>query len=176
LGEPGPEQCPARGVAGLFADLTDRAADHVVDLGRIEANPLHERGQRVGVQVHGVDVGVGAAGLALGDRGADGVDQVRTGHRWTLPSIWLWKTIARAVRLWLWKTIARAVRLWLWKSKVRGRMDHMTDGQQASDVLQRQGAFAARDEWTAKGWCRIERALELIGTRSAMLVLRELFY
>jgi len=52
----------------------------------------------------------------------------------------------------------------------------MTDGQQASDVLQRQGAFAARDEWTAKGWCRIERALELIGTRSAMLVLRELFY
>src|SRR5690606_41235672 len=34
LGESGPEQCPARGVAGLFADLTDRAADHVVDLDR----------------------------------------------------------------------------------------------------------------------------------------------
>jgi len=44
------------------------------------------------------------------------------------------------------------------------------------DVLERQGAFSDRDEWTAKGWCRIERALDLIGTRSAMLVIRELFY
>ncbi|MFO7192441.1 MULTISPECIES: helix-turn-helix domain-containing protein [Thermocrispum] len=43
-------------------------------------------------------------------------------------------------------------------------------------VLQRLGEFAARDRWPAKGWCRIERALEVIGTRSAMLVLRELFY
>jgi DNA-binding HxlR family transcriptional regulator len=45
-----------------------------------------------------------------------------------------------------------------------------------TDVLERQGAFSDRDEWTAKGWCRIERSLDLIGTRSAMLVIRELFY
>lgn len=46
----------------------------------------------------------------------------------------------------------------------------------ATDVLERLGAFAERDEWTAKGWCRIESSLDLIGTRSAMLVVRELFY
>lgn len=43
-------------------------------------------------------------------------------------------------------------------------------------ALARLGAFSERDEWTAKGWCRIERSLDLIGTRSAMLVVRELFY
>lgn len=46
----------------------------------------------------------------------------------------------------------------------------------SAEVIERLGAFAARDEWTAKGWCRIERALDLIGTRSAMLIVRELFY
>lgn len=45
-----------------------------------------------------------------------------------------------------------------------------------TDVLERQGLFSDRDEWTAKRWCRIERSLDLIGTRSAMLVIRELFY
>lgn len=45
-----------------------------------------------------------------------------------------------------------------------------------TDVLERTGAFSERDEWTARGWCRIERSLDLIGTRSAMLVVRELFY
>jgi DNA-binding HxlR family transcriptional regulator len=42
--------------------------------------------------------------------------------------------------------------------------------------LERLGAFADRDDWPAKGWCRIERALAVIGTRSAMLLVRELFY
>lgn len=51
-------------------------------------------------------------------------------------------------------------------------MDHGS----ATDGLVRLGAFSERDEWSAKGWCRIERALDLIGTRSAMLVVRELFY
>ena len=46
----------------------------------------------------------------------------------------------------------------------------------ATDVLERLGGFSERDEWTAKGWCRIERALDVIGTRSAMLVVRELLY
>jgi len=33
-----------------------------------------------------------------------------------------------------------------------------------------------RDSWTAAGWCPMERALDLIGTRSAMTLLREVFY
>jgi DNA-binding HxlR family transcriptional regulator len=43
-------------------------------------------------------------------------------------------------------------------------------------VLERRGAVEDRDEWMAEGWCRIERSLELIGTRSAMILLREVFY
>jgi DNA-binding HxlR family transcriptional regulator len=47
-----------------------------------------------------------------------------------------------------------------------------TDGAQ---VMTRVGAFTDRDAWTAEGRCRIERALELVGTRSAMIILREAF-
>lgn len=43
-------------------------------------------------------------------------------------------------------------------------------------VLERQGAFADRDAWAVGNWCRIERALELVGTRSAMILLREATY
>lgn len=46
----------------------------------------------------------------------------------------------------------------------------------STDVIERLGGFVERDAWAVQGWCRIERALEVIGTRSAMLVLRELFY
>lgn len=55
-------------------------------------------------------------------------------------------------------------------------MNHTAGPTESSDVLERLGAFSARDDWAAKGWCRIERSLDLIGTRSAMLVLRELLY
>lgn len=55
-------------------------------------------------------------------------------------------------------------------------MDHDGSAAAPTDVLERLGAFSDRDEWPAKGWCRIERSLEVIGTRSAMLVIRELFY
>lgn len=55
-------------------------------------------------------------------------------------------------------------------------MDHDQGQVEPTGVLERLGAFAERDRWTAKGWCRIERSLDLIGTRSAMLVVRELFY
>ncbi|OKI76451.1 winged helix-turn-helix transcriptional regulator [Micromonospora sp. CB01531] len=55
-------------------------------------------------------------------------------------------------------------------------MNHDEGQAESADVLERLGAFSERDEWTAKGWCRIERSLDLIGTRSAMLVVRELFY
>jgi DNA-binding HxlR family transcriptional regulator len=33
-----------------------------------------------------------------------------------------------------------------------------------------------RDSWTAADWCPMERSLGLIGTRSAMTLLREVFY
>jgi DNA-binding HxlR family transcriptional regulator len=55
----------------------------------------------------------------------------------------------------------------------------MTDTAQPEadrPVLTRIGRFVDRDAWTAKGWCKLERALELIGTRSAMILLREAFY
>ncbi|WP_431309423.1 winged helix-turn-helix transcriptional regulator [Gordonia sesuvii] len=44
------------------------------------------------------------------------------------------------------------------------------------DVMELQGAFARRDDWQVKGWCRIERALDVIGTKSAMVIVRELLY
>ena len=43
-------------------------------------------------------------------------------------------------------------------------------------VFTRTGGFADRDAWSAPGWCAIERSLDLIGTRSAMVLLREAFY
>lgn len=57
-------------------------------------------------------------------------------------------------------------------------MDSAKDSRppEAVAVMERQGAFVDRDAWSAQGWCRMERALELIGTRSAMVLLREVFY
>ena len=43
-------------------------------------------------------------------------------------------------------------------------------------TVRRLGAFEPRDDWSTDGFCRIERALALIGTRSAMVLVRELFY
>jgi DNA-binding HxlR family transcriptional regulator len=48
--------------------------------------------------------------------------------------------------------------------------------RESSDVITLAGPFADRDRWTAEGWCSIERALGLIGTRSAMVLVREAFY
>jgi DNA-binding HxlR family transcriptional regulator len=57
-------------------------------------------------------------------------------------------------------------------------MDNVKDSQTSEGVavMERQGAFEDRDVWSAQGWCRMERALELVGTRSAMVLLREVFY
>lgn len=55
-------------------------------------------------------------------------------------------------------------------------MNHDDTAGGSTGVLERLGAFSDRDDWTAKGWCRIERSLDVIGTRSAMLVVRELYY
>ncbi|MFI5615158.1 winged helix-turn-helix transcriptional regulator [Amycolatopsis sp. NPDC051903] len=43
-------------------------------------------------------------------------------------------------------------------------------------VFTRVGGFVDRDAWTAEGWCKIERSLEVVGTRSAMILIREAFY
>lgn len=43
-------------------------------------------------------------------------------------------------------------------------------------VFARGGGFADRDAWSATGWCAVERSLELVGTRSAMMLVREAFY
>jgi DNA-binding HxlR family transcriptional regulator len=51
----------------------------------------------------------------------------------------------------------------------------MTDGPPPDSVITRTGRFVDRDAWSAEGWCSIERALELVGTRSAMILLREAF-
>jgi DNA-binding HxlR family transcriptional regulator len=39
-----------------------------------------------------------------------------------------------------------------------------------------QGALAERDSWSAVGHCPIEKTMALVGTRSAMLIMREAYY
>lgn len=43
-------------------------------------------------------------------------------------------------------------------------------------VFSRGGEFEDRDAWAAPSWCAVERSMELIGTRSAMVLVREAFY
>lgn len=45
----------------------------------------------------------------------------------------------------------------------------------SAQVITRTGRLSDRDAWTAEGHCSVERALELIGTRSAMILVREAF-
>jgi len=80
FGEAGCEQGPSCGVAGLLADLADRATDHVVDHGRVDAGAVNQCPQRNSVQVDRVDLGVRTAGLAFGEGGADSVDDDSGGH------------------------------------------------------------------------------------------------
>lgn len=39
-----------------------------------------------------------------------------------------------------------------------------------------QGALTDRDAWTAAGECPIERTIDVVGTKSALLILREAYY
>lgn len=39
-----------------------------------------------------------------------------------------------------------------------------------------QGVLAERDAWSAVGQCAIERTMSLVGTKSAMLIMREAYY
>ena len=43
-------------------------------------------------------------------------------------------------------------------------------------VMNLSGSLADRDRWTVADWCPMERALQLIGTHSAMVLLREAFF
>jgi DNA-binding HxlR family transcriptional regulator len=45
-----------------------------------------------------------------------------------------------------------------------------------SGVMKLSSPFADRDRWTVADWCPMERALQLIGTHSAMVLLREAFF
>lgn len=44
------------------------------------------------------------------------------------------------------------------------------------DAMKLAGSLADRDRWIAADWCPMERALQLIGTHSAMVLLREAFF
>jgi DNA-binding HxlR family transcriptional regulator len=46
----------------------------------------------------------------------------------------------------------------------------------AGSVITPMGRLAGRATAAGEGWCPIERALERVGTRSAMILLREVFY
>src|SRR3954466_2429431 len=39
-----------------------------------------------------------------------------------------------------------------------------------------QGSLADRDSWSAIGHCPVEKTMALVGTRSAMLIMREAYY
>ncbi|SDI88314.1 transcriptional regulator, HxlR family [Frankineae bacterium MT45] len=43
-------------------------------------------------------------------------------------------------------------------------------------VVQLQGALARRDRWLAPERCSLDRAIGVVGTRSALLLMREAFY
>jgi DNA-binding HxlR family transcriptional regulator len=49
-------------------------------------------------------------------------------------------------------------------------------GVTSTNALTLSGALADRDAWSAGGVCSIERTLAVVGTRSAMLLLREAYY
>src|SRR6476646_8247430 len=56
---------------------------------------------------------------------------------------------------------------WVYLEQLRGRVNSMT-------VLQ--GRLADRDAWSAVGECPVEKTMALLGTKSAMLIMREAYY
>src|SRR3977135_2036780 len=56
---------------------------------------------------------------------------------------------------------------WVYLEQLRGRVNSM-------NVLQ--GTLADRDAWSAVGECPIEKTMALLGTKSAMLIMREAYY
>ena len=45
-----------------------------------------------------------------------------------------------------------------------------------ADVATLEGPLADREAWSTRGRCSIERAMAVVGTRSAMLLMREAYY
>src|ERR1700751_1154971 len=56
---------------------------------------------------------------------------------------------------------------WVYLEQLRWRRNSVT-------VLQ--GTLADRDAWSAVGHCPIEKTMALLGTKSAMLIMREAYY
>src|ERR1700759_3301550 len=56
---------------------------------------------------------------------------------------------------------------WVYCQQLRGRVNSMT-------VLE--GTLADRDAWSAVGHCPIEKTMALLGTKTAMLIMREAYY
>jgi DNA-binding HxlR family transcriptional regulator len=52
----------------------------------------------------------------------------------------------------------------------------MAQHEQDDGVATLRGGLADREAWSAQGQCSIERALAVVGTRSALLILREAYY
>ncbi|MCU1614180.1 MAG: putative HxlR family transcriptional regulator [Frankiales bacterium] len=52
----------------------------------------------------------------------------------------------------------------------------MSHRQEQEAVATLTGGLADREAWSAQGQCSIERALAVVGTRSALLVMREAYY
>src|SRR4051794_34913002 len=82
---------------------------------------------------------------------------------------------------WLVETIVRTVAPLAMQTPSQMDVVAMTQpagraGPDTDAVITLIGRFADRDAWQAEGWCRIEHALELIGTRSAMILMREIYY
>ncbi len=54
--------------------------------------------------------------------------------------------------------------------------DALRNAADSEAVIALSGAFADRDAWSTERWCSIERALEVVGTRSSMILLREVYF
>lgn len=55
-------------------------------------------------------------------------------------------------------------------------MRSVTEMNEGAGVMKLSGPLADRDSWTVANLCPMERALELIGTHSAMVLLREVLW
>src|SRR5246127_3761625 len=51
-----------------------------------------------------------------------------------------------------------------------------SESQAEEHVKFLQGALADRDRWSAIGECAIEKTMSVLGTKSAMLIMREAYY
>src|SRR6185312_13013548 len=125
---------------------------NVVDLGRVDSGAGDQFAQAVREQVGGQRPVQGAGGLALADRGSDcsdddGIPAGESSHGVQPP----W---------------AKYGLLYLDKRH----------GAEVNSMAVLQGVLADRDRWSPVGHCPIEKTMGLLGTKSAMLIMREAYY